>query len=124
MGLEIICLDHGRYVLAGLILLHPVLGLFRDSTGARSRLLGRKIAASVDGNDKDKKNFSGIQFNRFFLCTQFGSVYLYTARHPSVNPALLQLALWPNSTTQVQSWSRVFGTSFVSHNMVLRVTLP
>ena len=94
MGLEIICLDHGRYVLASLILLHPVLGLFGDSTGARSRLLWRKIAVSVDGDDKDKKNFSGIQFNRFnFLYTQFSSVYLDTARHPSVNPALVQLAL-------------------------------
>ena len=58
------------------------------------RLLWRKIAASVDSNDKDKKNFSGIQFNRFnFLHTQFGSVYLDTARHPSVNLALVQLAL-------------------------------
>ena len=75
-------------------MLHPVLGLFRDSMGARSRLLRRKIAASVDGDDKDKKNFSGIQFNRFnFLHTQFGSVYLDTARHPSVNPALVQLEI-------------------------------
>ena len=31
--------------------------------GGRSRLLQRKIAASVDGDNKDKKNFSGIQFN-------------------------------------------------------------
>ena len=55
----------------------------------------------VDGDDKDKKNFSGIQFNRFnFLYTQFSSVYLDTARHPSVNPALVQLALRPNSTNQ------------------------
>ena len=54
----------------------------------------RKIAASVDRNDKDKKNFSGTQFNKLnFLYTQFGSVYPNTAKHLSVNPALVQLAL-------------------------------
>ena len=45
--------------------------------GGRLRLFQRKIAASVDGDDKDKKNFSGIQFNRFnFLYAQLGWVYL------------------------------------------------
>ena len=45
-------------------------------------------------------------FNKFnFLHTQFGSVYLDTARHPSVNPALVQLAR-DNPPKPFETWTR------------------
>ena len=52
----------------------------------------RKIIASIDSDDKDKKNFSGIHSRFYFLYLWSGSVY-FNQLHPPVNPALVYLAL-------------------------------
>ena len=104
--------------------MHLVLGLFGDSTGAISRLLWRKIAASVDGDDKEKKNSSGIQFNRFFLYTQFGSVYLYTARQSICKPGTCTTSTPAKFKPKYKAGLEFLGPALYPTNMVLRVTLP
>ena len=52
----------------------------------------RKIAASIDGDNKDKKNFFGIHSRFYFLYIWLGLVY-FNQPHPPVNRALVCLAL-------------------------------
>ena len=56
------------------------------------RLLWRKITASVDGDNKDDKDKKkSLAYNS--IGSNFYIHYLNPARHPPVNPALVQLAL-------------------------------
>ena len=97
----------------------------RIRLGGRSRLLWSEIAASVDGDDKDKTNFSGIQCNRFLF---IHSVWLGLSLHRETsicNPSICTMStLAELHKPKYKAGSRVFGTSFVSHNMVSRVILP
>ena len=98
----------GMFYLAGLILLHPVLGsmfmLIVTCSGIRLEedrgYYGGKSLLLLTATTKTRKTSLAYNAIGFFLYTQFGSIYLYTARHPSVIPALVQLALRPNSTNQ------------------------
>ena len=140
MGLEIISLDRiGRYVVFSqchLVAPGFRVHVYRDvlmlivtcsgiQLGGRLRLLWSKITASVDGNDKDKKNFSGIQCNRFLF---IHSVQLGLSLHSKTstcNPGTCTTStLAELNKPKYKARSRVFGTSFVSHNMVSRVTVP
>ena len=86
----------------------------------------RKIAASIDCDDKEKKNFSGIHSRFYFLYIWLGSVY-FNQPHPPVNPALVCLALaleylvgtcTPGSgipVTTLLTWARASQARLVSN---------